>query len=101
MSKYHKPKLRFAQFCLTWIYGSSTFHAESLTLFCCGKIIHGVTYFDNAGQRLPVQDIATVMQYDTRAACSSHGARPEAVASISAVSLRSSVIYKQLRRRHT
>jgi len=98
MSKYHKPKSHFTQ--VSHLFMAAALF--TLTLFCRGKIIHGVTYFDNAGQRSPVRDIATVMQYHTRAACSSHCARPEAVAVyMHAVSLHASVIYRELHRHHT
>jgi len=37
----------------------------TLTLFRRGRMIHGATYFDDAGQRLPVRDVGTIVQYDT------------------------------------
>jgi len=53
----------------------------TLTLFRRRRIIHGPrTYFEDAGQRSPVRDIATFMQYDAIAARSSHGTRPKTVA---------------------
>jgi len=51
----------------------------ALTLFRRGRIIHGATYFEDTGQRPPVRDVATIVQYDTIAARSSHGARPTTV----------------------
>ena len=52
----------------------------TLTLFRRGMIIHVATYFEDAGQRSPVRDVATIVQYDTIAARSSHGAQPTTVA---------------------
>jgi len=37
----------------------------TLTLFRRGKIIHRATYFNATGQRSPVRDVATVVQYDS------------------------------------
>jgi len=49
-------------------FGSRGFTAAALftlTLFRRGKIIHGATYFEDAGQRSPARDVATIVQYDT------------------------------------
>jgi len=75
-------------------FGSRGFMVAALStltlgLFRRGRIIHAATYFgDAAGKRLPVRDIATIVQYDTIAARSSHGARPTTVARHCAVSKR-------------
>jgi len=53
-----------------------------------GRIIHGATYFDDAGRRSPVRDVATIVPYDKIAARSSHGAQPTTAARHSAVSVR-------------
>jgi len=70
-------------------FGSRGFTAAALftlTLFRRGKIIHGATYFrDVAGQRSPVRDVTTIVQYDTTAARSSHGAPPTTVAGLRAL----------------
>jgi len=47
----------------------------TLTLFRHGRIIHGATYFEDAGQRLRCRHYRA--KYDTIAARSSHGARPK------------------------
>jgi len=36
----------------------------TLTLFRYGRMTDGATYFEDVGQRSPVQDVATIMQYD-------------------------------------
>ena len=55
-------------------------HFLTLTLLRRGRIIHGATYFEDADQRSPVRDVATIVQYDTIAARScSHGAQPTTV----------------------
>jgi len=63
--------------------GSRGFTAAALfrlTLFRPERIIHGATYFEDAGQRLPVRDVVTIVQYDTTKARSSHFAWPTTVA---------------------
>jgi len=35
----------------------------TLTLFSWGRIIHGTTYFEDAGWRSLVRDIAAIVQY--------------------------------------
>jgi len=48
-------------------FGSRGFTAMALftlTLFRHGRRIHGPTYFEDAGQRSPVRDVATVVQSD-------------------------------------
>jgi len=63
-------------------FGSRGFTAAAiftLTLFGRGRIIYGqqsATYFEDAGQRQPLRDVATIMQYDMIAAHSSHGSGP-------------------------
>jgi len=37
----------------------------TLTLFRRGRIIHEATYFEDAGQRSPVADVAAIVQYDS------------------------------------
>jgi len=65
-------KSRFARtrFWLAWIQGGSTFHANIIPPSRRGRIIHGAIYFEDAGQRSPVRDVATIVQYDTIAKCS-------------------------------
>jgi len=45
--------------------GVTTASLSPLTLFRRGRIIHGVTYFEDAGQQSPVRDVATIVQYDS------------------------------------
>ena len=52
----------------------------TLKLFRYGRMTDGATYFEDVGQRSPVQDVATIMQYDMIVACSSHGEQPTTVA---------------------
>ena len=79
----YDPISRFVPFWLVWIHGGGTFHAG---ITPPGRIIHGATYFEDAGQRTPVRDVASrhhrVLRNDSGllAARSSHGARPETVA---------------------
>ena len=53
-----------------------------LTAFRRGRIIHGATYFDDAGQRSPVRDVATVVQYDTIAEWGINGPQRAAPAGV-------------------
>ena len=73
---HHMPVLSLTkQNCASANFGSRVFTAAALctlTLFRRGRIIHGATYFKDAGQRSPVRDVATIVQYDTIMACSSH-----------------------------
>ena len=34
----------------------------TLTLFRCGRLIHRATYFEDAGQRLPVREVAITIR---------------------------------------
>jgi len=57
--KIHKSKSRFVQFWLAWIHGGGTFHANIMQP---GRIFHGATYFEDAGQRSSVRDVVAVLQ---------------------------------------
>jgi len=72
-------RIMISQNCALLDFGSHRFTAAALvmlTLFRRGRIIHTATYFEDAREHSPVRDVATIMQYDTIAAHSSHGAWP-------------------------
>jgi len=54
----------------------------TITLLRCGRSTNGATYYEDAGQRLPVRDIATTMQCNCEwptvdsSAVSTYAARP-------------------------
>ena len=71
-----------SQNCALLYFGYHGFTAAALvmlTLFRRGRIIHRSTYFEDAGEHSPVRDVATIVQYDTIAARSSHDAWPTTV----------------------
>jgi len=49
---------------LPWSRGGGTFRGNIIP---SGRIIQGATYFEDVGQRLPVGDVATIVQYDSGA----------------------------------
>jgi len=49
-------------FWLAWSHGGGTFHANIIP---SGRIIHGATYFKDAGQPSPARDVAIIVQCDS------------------------------------
>jgi len=81
--KRHRSPTRAARdvtICHVTIYTAIIFNATSqngsrgftatalftLTFFAVGGSFAGLRYFEDAGQRLPVRDVATIVQYDRR-----------------------------------